>query len=250
MYIDTHCHILNSEYDNIDEIIEKLMDNYAITSGDSDKTNKEVLEVVNKYKNIYGTIGIHPNEVSDDLEDALKYIEDNLKNEKIVGIGEIGLDYHYGKENENLQKDAFIRQLDLARKYDMPVVIHSRDAALDTLEIVKNYRDLKMDFHCYGYSLEIAKELLKQNVKFGIGGVLTFKNSRVLKEVVEYLPLDNILLETDSPYLAPEPYRGKKNVPSNVQLVAKKIAEIKGIPYETVLKKTFENAVFEFDLHI
>ena len=248
MYIDTHCHILDSEYDNIDEVVSLLEGNLAITSGDSHKTNKEVIKVINNYSNIYGTIGIHPNEVNDFKEEYLTFIEENLKNKKIVGIGEIGLDYHYGKEDMNLQKEVFVKQLDLARKYKKPVVIHSRDAAQDTLEIVKNYPDLQMDFHCYGYSLEIAKELVKQNVKFGIGGVITFKNNRILKEVVEFLPLDNILLETDSPYLSPEPYRGKKNYPSNVLLVAKKIAEIKDIPYENVINKTFLNATTLFDL--
>ena len=250
MYIDTHCHISKDEYDDINEVINKLDKNYAITSGDSHKSNIEVLEIVNRYSNIYGTIGIHPNEIADFKEEYLKFIEKNLSNQKIVGIGEIGLDYHYGKEDNEKQKEIFVKQLDLARKYKKTVVIHSRDAAQDTLEIIKNYPDLKIDFHCYGYSLDIAKELLKQNVKFGIGGVITFKNSRVLKEVVEFLPYENILLETDSPYLSPEPFRGKKNIPNNVELVAKKIAEIKEIPYEKVLEITTINAKSLFDLKI
>lgn len=250
MYIDTHCHIIKSEYDNIDEVISKLEGNIAIISGDSESTNKEVMEVIEKYPNIYGMIGIHPNEVKDMSSDALKYIEDNLSNSKIVGIGEIGLDYHYGKEDKELQKEIFIKQLDLARKYNVPVTIHSRDAAKDTFDIVKDYNDLKITYHCYQYSLEMAKELLKQNILFGIGGVLTFKNSKEIKEVVKYLPLSNILLETDSPYLAPEPLRGTKNIPSNVIYVAKYIAELKGIPLDTVLKSTSENAISQFDLPI
>lgn len=250
MYIDTHCHIIPSEYDNLNEVINALEDNVAIVSGDNVNSNKEVVDVILHYPNLYGTIGLHPNELDCDLDDALIYIESNLSNPKIVGIGEIGLDYHYGKDDANLQKEVFIRQLELARKYNMPVTIHSRDAAEDTLEIVKKYSDLRITYHCYSYSKEMAKILLKQNIMFGIGGVLTFNNSKTIKEVVEELPLSNILLETDSPYLAPVPYRGKKNMPSYVTLVAKKIAEIKNIPYSEVLKTTTDNAKKQFDLSI
>lgn len=250
MYIDTHCHLLKSDFNNVDEVIIKLDNNYAIVSGAEINDNKEVINLINKYNNIYGTIGLHPSEATKYKKEDLEYIEQNLNNKKIVGIGEIGLDYHYGKEDANLQKELFIKQLDLARKYKLPVTIHSRDALLDTFEIVKMYKDLKITYHCYSYSLEHAKELLKQNIKFGINGVVTFKNSRVIKEVVEYLPLENLLLETDSPYLSPEPVRGTKNFPSNVQIVAQKIAEIKKIPYEIVLKTTFDNAKRQFDLNI
>lgn len=250
MYIDTHCHIIPSEYDNLTDIINALENNIAIVSGDSSSTNKEVIDVISKYPNLYGTIGIHPNEIDNDIDQSLKYIETNLSNPKIVGIGEIGLDYHYGKDDAKLQKDIFIKQLELARKYNMPVTIHSRDAALDTYEIVKNYKDLKITYHCYSYSVEMADLLLKLNIKFGIGGVLTFKNSKTIKDVVKKIPLGNILLETDSPYLAPVPYRGKKNMPSYVVYVAKKIAEIKNISYEEVLKVTTNNAIKQFDLNV
>lgn len=250
MYIDTHCHIIPSEYDNLTDVINALENNIAIVSGDSSSTNKEVIDVISKYPNLYGTIGIHPNEIDNDIDQSLKYIETNLSNPKIVGIGEIGLDYHYGKDDAKLQKDVFIKQLELARKYNMPVTIHSRDAALDTYEIIKNYSDLKITYHCYSYSVEMADLLLKQDVKFGVGGVLTFKNSKTIKDVVKKIPLGNILLETDSPYLAPEPYRGKKNMPSYVVYVAKKIAEIKNISYEEVLKVTTNNAIKQFDLNV
>ena len=250
MYIDTHCHIIPSEYDNLTDVINLLENNIAIVSGDSNSTNKEVIDVISKYPNLYGTIGIHPNEIDNDIDQSLKYIETNLSNPKIVGIGEIGLDYHYGKDDAKLQKDVFIKQLELARKYNMPVTIHSRDAALDTYEIIKNYRDLKITYHCYSYSVEMSEILLKLNIKFGIGGVLTFKNSKTIKDVVKKIPLGNILLETDSPYLAPVPYRGKKNMPSYVVYVAKKIAEIKNISYEEVLKVTTYNAIKQFDLNV
>jgi TatD DNase family protein len=250
MYIDTHCHLLKEDFENIDEVVNKLENNYAIVSGAEIGNNEEVLELVKKYPNIYGTIGLHPSEASKYTDKDILFIEKNLTNEKIVGIGEIGLDYHYGKEDANKQKELFIKQLDLARKYKLHVTIHSRDALLDTYQIIKEYKDLKITYHCYSYSLEHAKELLKLNVKFGIGGVLTFKNSKVLKEVVKEIPLSNLMLETDSPYLAPEPIRGTKNIPSNVKIVAEKIAEIKNVPYEMVLKTTFNNAIYQFDLKI
>lgn len=250
MYIDTHCHVIKSEYDNIEEVMDQLENNVAIVCGDSEITNKEVIEVIERYSNLYGMIGIHPNEVDDMSSNALNYIEENLKNNKIVGIGEIGLDYHYGKENSEKQKEIFIKQLELARKYNVPVTIHSRDAALDTFEIVKKYSDLKIIYHCYSYSLEMAKELLKMNVKFGIGGVVTFKNSKSIKEVVKFLPISNILLETDSPYLAPEPLRGTKNIPSNVKYIAQYISELKEIPLNIVLEETTKNAISQFDLNI
>lgn len=250
MFIDTHCHVIKSEYDNIEEVMDQLGKNVAIVCGDSGITNKEVIEVIEKYPNLYGMIGIHPNEVDDMSSNALNYIEENLKNNKIVGIGEIGLDYHYGKDNSVKQKEIFIKQLELARKYNVPVTIHSRDAALDTFEIVKKYNDLKITYHCYSYSLEMAKELLKMNVKFGIGGVVTFKNSKSIKEVVKFLPISNILLETDSPYLAPEPLRGTKNIPSNVKYIAEYISELKDIPLNIVLEETTKNAISQFDLNI
>ena len=165
-----------------------------------------------------------------------------------MAIGEIGLDYHYGIEEKELQKQYFKKQLDMARKYRKAVVIHSRDSIEDTYQIMKEYKDVKMTLHCYSGSVEMAKKFLELNVYFGIGGVVTFKNNRILKEVVKMLPLSRILLETDSPYLTPEPYRGTKNEPKNVLLVAEEIAKIKNITLEEVLKITTENAICQFDL--
>lgn len=250
MYIDTHCHISKEDFDNIEEVISKLENNCAIISGADESSNHEVIELIEKYPNLYATIGIHPSEVDDLSSDAIAFIERNLDNPKVVGIGEIGLDYHYSKDNAKLQKDIFIKQLDLARKYNVPVVIHSRDAAQDTYEIIKNYKDLKITYHCYSYSLEYARELIKDGIKLGIGGVLTFKNSKTLKEIVKELDLSNFLIETDSPYLAPEPFRGTKNIPSNVYYVALKIAEIKDMQLEEVLKITTENAIKQYNLNL
>jgi len=248
MMIDTHCHLCKEDYNNVDEIIEHMEDNYMIAAGVDDKTNKEVLELCKKYYNIYGAIGIHPNEVKDSKEEELNFIEKHINDNNIMAIGEIGLDYHYGIEEKELQKQYFKKQLDMARKYRKAVVIHSRDSIEDTYQIMKEYKDVKMTLHCYSGSVEMAKKFLELNVYFGIGGVVTFKNNRILKEVVKMLPLSRILLETDSPYLTPEPYRGTKNEPKNVLLVAEEIAKIKNITLEEVLKITTENAICQFDL--
>ena len=238
--VDTHCHITSEYYDNIDEVINKMKDNIIIVSGTNKDDIKEVINLCN-YKNVYGTIGIYPTEELD-----LKIIEDNINNKKIVGIGEIGLDYHL-EHNKEEQINKFIKQLDLARKYNKTVVIHTREAMQDTYDILKNYKDLKKVIHCYSGSLEMAKEFIKIGCRLGIGGVLTFKNSK-LKEVIKEIDLKYLLLETDSPFLTPEPYRGTKNEPYNIIYVAKKIAEIKNISLEEVLEVTTLNAKDQFDL--
>ena len=250
MFIDTHCHIFKEYYDNITEVINEMKDNIMIVSGYNSSSNKEVIELVNKYPNVYGTIGLHPEEVNNISENAFDFIIENINNPKIVGIGEIGLDYHYVSDNKELQKDIFIKQMNIARKYNKTVVIHSRDAILDTVNIIKEYQDLKIVMHCYSSSLEVARDLIKMNVKLGIGGVVTFKNGVKLKEVVQNIPIENLLLETDSPYMSPEPLRGKQNKPYNCYLIAKKIAELKGISLESVFKITTSNAISQFDLKL
>lgn len=250
MMIDTHCHLCKEDYENVEEIISHMGDNLMIASGVNLKTNKEVVELCKKYSNVYGVIGIQPSEIKDFEEEWLSYIEQHLLDPKIVGIGEIGLDYHYGKDNQEQQISIFKKQLDLARKYKKPVVIHSRDAIEDTYSMLKEYSDLKMVMHCYSSSVEMARKFLELDMHFGIGGVVTFKNSKVLKEVVQEIPLERLLLETDSPYLTPEPYRGMKNEPRNILLVASKIAEIKNISLEEVLAVTTKSAVCKFDLKI
>lgn len=245
--IDTHCHVLSEYYNNIDEVIKKMEDNIIIVSGTNDQDNQEVIDLCNKYKNVYGTIGIHPTEIDNITENSYQIIIDNINNKKIVGIGEIGLDYYWNKEDKEKQKAVFIKQLDIARKYNKAVVIHSREAIGDVYEIIKNYSDLKKDIHCFTGSIEMANNFIKIGCKLGIGGVLTFKNSK-LKEVIKEIPIQAILLETDSPFLTPEPLRGKKNEPYNVIYVANKIAEIKGISQAEVLKQTTLNAINQFDL--
>jgi len=250
MMIDTHCHLFKEDYDNLEEVIERMQDNIMIVSGTNDETNLEVIELINKYPNIYGVIGIHPEEVDNVTEKSFKIIEDNINNPKIVGIGEIGLDYYWTKDTKEKQIDLFIKQIELANKYNKTVVIHSREAINDTYNILKQHLKTKAVMHCYGSSLDMAKKFISLGIKFGIGGVVTFKNSKALKEVVENISINDILLETDSPYLTPEPYRGKKNEPYNVIYIAEKIAELKNITVEEVLEVTSKNACKQFNLLI
>lgn len=251
MIIDTHCHLDIKDYDNLEEVIKNMEGNYMIASGYNLESNKHVIELINKYDNIFGTIGLHPSDVTEDYESDLLFIESNINNPKIVGVGEIGLDYYWEKNNKELQKEVFIKQIELARKYNKTIVIHSREAILDTYNILDEYLgNNKAVLHCYSSNIEMAKRFKKFNIKFGIGGVLTFKNSSKLKEVVKELDLSDLLLETDSPYLTPEPYRGKKNEPSYTKYVAEAISKIKEVEYEKVLEITTKNAISQFDLNI
>ena len=239
MMIDTHCHLDQEDYLDVELVINNMEKNIMIASGCNAKTNRRVIELINKY------------ELDDMTEENLNYIEENINNCKMVGIGEIGLDYHWDKDNKEKQKEYFIKQIELAKKYNKPIVIHSRDAGNDTLAILKdNLGKSKAVMHCYSYSLELANEFKKMGIKFGIGGVLTLKNSIKLKEVVKELEMTDLLLETDSPYLSPEPFRGKKNEPKNIYYVAEEIGKLKDISTEEVLKITTQNAVELFDLDI
>lgn len=251
MLIDTHCHIFREYYEDINRIIETMKDGIIIVSGDNPKSNVEVIELCKQYPNVYGTIGYHPEFVDSITGEDLNVLEEQLSYEKIVGIGEIGLDYHYGKENRDKQIVLFKSQILLAHKYHKPIVVHSRDAASDTYNVLKdNLCGNPAIMHCYSYGLDMAKQFLALGIKFGVGGTLTFKNNKKTVEVVKELDLSHFVLETDSPYLAPEPYRGEKNQPFYVDLVARKIALIKQIPYETVIKTTSKTAILEFDLPI
>lgn len=250
MYIDTHCHLDSSSYDSIEDIIKRIGNNIIIVSGFDNQSNHEVLNLCNQYSNIYGTIGIHPTEITDHIDTDLQFIKDSLNHPKIVGIGEIGLDYHWDGIDKEKQQKYFKQQIEIAIQNRKTIVIHSRDAAQDTYDILNQYdlSNIKVVMHCYSYSLEMAKKFLPMNVKLGIGGVLTFKNSHKLKEIVEKLDICHFVLETDSPYLAPEPYRGKKNEPSYIIYVAEKIAQIKGLSLDEVLRETTLNALSQFDL--
>ena len=241
MLIDTHCHLTKSDYGSIDEIVEN-MDGLMITSGCNDETNIEVLDNISRYNNVFGTLGIHPSEIDKLTEISFKIIEENINNKKIVALGEIGLDYYWRKDNKEYQKEILKRQLDLAQKYGKPIVIHSREAIQDTYDILKQY-NLKGSIHCFSSSLDMAKKFINLGYKIGVGGTLTFKNSKKIQEVVKNLSLEDIVLETDSPYLSPEPLRGKKNIPSNVKFVAEKISQLKNINVDEVISVTNKTAM-------
>ena len=249
MYIDTHCHVFSEYYDNIDEIVNKCKNNGVskiIINGCDIETNKEVLELVNKYDIIYGTIGFHPTELNDFKEEYFVFLEKNIMNKKIVGIGEIGLDYHYEDTDKNKQINVFTRQLEIAEKYSKPIVVHSRDSIQDTYNILSNYK-LKGSIHCFSGSVEMAKLFTKLGYKLGVGGIITYKNAKNIKEVVKSIDLSYILLETDSPYLSPEPHRGTKNDPSNIPFIVEAIADIKSVSKIDVARITTDNAIAEFD---
>mgnify|MGYP000799382287 CR=1 len=250
MFIDTHCHLSSEFYSDIPEVIledEKAGMSQIIASFCEIDTVNDVCTFVDNYNIVYATIGFHPDQASKYTDtDLLKLRELCLKYKKIVGIGEIGLDYHYGKENRDEQIILFKKQLDLASELNLPVVIHSRDATKDTVDILKNY-SLNGVIHCFSGSLEIAKEYIKMGFLLGIGGVVTFKNSK-LPLVVKEIPLESIVLETDSPYLTPTPYRGSVNSSKYIPIIAEKIAEIKEISTSEVASVTTNNALKLFDL--
>ena len=249
MYIDTHCHISKNYYDDINEVITDSKNNgleKIIISCCAVEDIEESLNIINNYDNVYATFGYHPDQIDKVCDEDLKRLETLIKtNQKIVGIGEIGLDYHYGTDKEK-QKKLFKEQLKIAQRLNLPVVIHSRDATKDTIDILKMY-NVSGVIHCFSGSLETANIYISMGYKLGIGGVLTFKNSKLYK-VIENINLENIVLETDSPYLTPEPYRGKTNSSKYIPIIAKKLAEVKKVSIEEVAKITTSNAYLIFDL--
>ena len=247
MIFDTHAHYDDKQFDeDREQILESMQEQGVGTIVDASATVESwdrVLELTGQYSFLYGMIGVHPDEVGDLNEDNFVRMEQLLQEEKIVAVGEIGLDYYWDKESHEIQKEWFIRQLQLARKLNMPVNIHSRESAADTMQIMKEYAsDMKAIIHCYSYSKEMAEEYVKMGYLLGIGGVVTFKNAKKLKEVVKAVPLSNLVLETDCPYLAPEPNRGKRNSSANLIYVAQTIAQLKGTTTEEVIRVTEENA--------
>lgn len=249
MFIDTHCHISADDYDDIDLLIdniEKSGISYILVNGVDMASNLEVLRLVKKYDIVYGALGFHPTELDGVTEDDFLWLEEHLNDQKIVAVGEIGLDYHYDNTDKDKQLWAFKRQLDIARKFSKPVIIHSRDAIGDLYDIVKEY-NLTGSIHCFSGSLEMANNFIKLGYLIGVGGVVTYKNARKLIDVIKNIDLKYILLETDSPYLSPEPLRGNKNSSCNIPIIAKKIADLKGVELEIVKKVTGENACSLFD---
>lgn len=251
MYIDTHCHLSKEDYEDIDLIIKENRESgieKIIVSGCTKDSILESLEYAKNYDDVYVTIGYHPSEVNDITEEDLLLLESQItSSSKVVGIGEIGLDYHYGKKNKELQKEIFRKQLALAEKLSLPVVIHTRDATEDTISVLKEFPNVKGDIHCFSGSVETARIYIQMGYVLGIGGVVTFQNSNLYK-VIEEIGLSSIVLETDAPYLTPVPYRGKQNSSKYIPYIAKKLSEILNISLEEVEKTTTLNAKELFDL--
>ena len=241
MFVDTHAHLFSEYFDDIDEVVNNAVKNkveYIINNGSNGKTNKEVLEYLAN-PHIYGALGIHPESADNYTQEDLDFIENNLDNPKVVAIGEIGLDYHYTKDNKDKQIELFERQLEMAQKYNMPVIIHSRDATQDTIDILKKYH-VTGTIHSFSGALEVANIYIKMGFMLGVNGVITFKNAN-LKDVIAQVDLSNILLETDCPFLAPHPHRGEKNESKYVYEIAKFISDLKNISINELAKITGEN---------
>lgn len=248
MFVDTHCHLYRSYYEDLDDVIDQIKESEiyrVINNGCDKKSNIEVLELVGKYDLMYGALGIHPESANEYTHEDLDYIEEHIKDNKIIAIGEIGLDYYWVKDNKDKQKELFEYQLKLAEKYNVPVIIHSREATQDTIDILKKY-NIKGIIHSFSGSYEVAQIYIKMGFLLGINGVITFKNCN-LKDVIEKIDVSNIVLETDSPYLTPVPNRGKRNDPTKVMDIAKFISDIKGITLEELSKEINGNLSKVFD---
>lgn len=248
MIFETHAHYDDEAFDeDRDILLTSMHENgigYIVNVGASLKSTQESVKLAQRYPFIYAAAGVHPSETGELDEAGFAWLKEQCLLEKVVAVGEIGLDYYWDEPAHEIQKIWFERQLDLAREIKKPVIIHSRDAAKDTFDIMaaKNAAEIGGVVHCYSYSAEMALDYVKMGFYIGIGGVVTFKNGKKMKEVVEAVPIEHILLETDSPYLSPEPNRGKRNSSLNLLYVAQKIAEIKGISYDEVVDITLQNA--------
>ena len=247
MIFETHAHYDDEKFkEDREQLVSSLPEQNirrVINVGADFAGCVDSVALAEKYDYIYAAIGIHPSNIEDATEENLAWIKGKASWEKTVAIGEIGLDYYWDKDNKEQQKEFFERQLVLAKELKKPVIVHSREAALDTYEVIKASadRDNSGVIHCFSYSKEEAKKYLDMGFYIGIGGVLTFKKAAKIREVAEYVPIDRILLETDCPYLAPEPFRGKRNSSLYIPEVVKKIAEIKQLDYDEVIDITFKN---------
>lgn len=248
MIIDTHAHYDDKAFDeDRDALLSSLPENgigLVVNIGSSMETSRTTLALTEKYRHVYGALGVHPSDTAPLTEADMQWLKENLQKEKIVAVGEIGLDYYWDTPERDIQKKWFVRQIALAKEVKKPLVIHSRDAAADTLDIMKSEqaRDAGGIIHCFSYGVELAREYLNMGFYIGVGGVVTFKNAKKLKEVAAFTPLERIVLETDCPYLSPVPNRGKRNSSLNLPYVVAQIAEIKQISEEEVIRVTSSNA--------
>ena len=244
--VDVHAHLTDQKFDDVEQVVLNAEENGVgkiICSAYNLLSSQQAVDLSKRFNQVYANVGIHPENVEEWSEETIKNLENLSKNSKIVAIGEIGLDYYWRQDTKEKQKQIFVDQINLANKLNLPIVVHSREAMGDTIEILKNNRPNKESLlHCYSGSVESAKILMDLGFSFSFGGVVTFSNAKTAVEVVKSLPIEKILLETDCPYLTPVPFRGKRNEPKNVVYVADMIARIKNITIEEVAEKTTENA--------
>ena len=250
---DSHAHYNDEKFQEDREKVLSQIYKSGVTkivnAGYNLESSKQAIEIANKHEFIYATVGISPNDIEDYKDEHLKEIAKLAQNKKVVAIGEIGLDYYWNKENKDLQKEIFISQIEIANKLNLPIVIHTREAIYDTLEILKNNScNKKGVFHCCPFNVDLVREGLKLGFYISFAGPTTFKNSKNASEIINMVPLDKMLIETDSPYLSPEPLRGKRNDSRNVIYIAQKIAETRQISIEEVAKETYKNAKKIFGL--
>lgn len=251
LIFDTHAHYDDKSFDeDRAEVLKMLPQNnvFAVVNAGADiESSVKSIEISKEYDYVYASVGIHPENIPDNKSDYMKILEDLLKNEKVVAIGEIGLDYHYTKDNKADQIELFENQINLAVNHDLPIMVHDREAHGDTMDLLKKHNP-KGIVHCFSGSVEMAKEVIKLGMYIGIGGLITFKNAKTAVNVVENIPLSSIVLETDAPYMTPVPFRGTRCNSSHIKYTAEKIAEIKKIDVNEVLKITKENALKLFNL--
>lgn len=245
---ETHAHYDDDAFDKDRDFLLQQMNkegiDYIVNIGCSMQNSRDIVNMIKQYDFLYGTVGVHPSDIDELTEADMEELDQLSQQDKILAIGEMGLDYHYDNVVKERQMHWFIRQLEIAKKRNLPVVIHSRDAAKDTLDIMKEHHNGVTPgiIHCFSYGVEMAREYLDMGYYIGVGGVVTFKNAKKLKEVVEYTPLDRIVLETDAPYLAPTPYRGKRNCSLYLTYVAEEIAALKNVSVDEVCTMTYKNA--------
>ncbi|MEH7222911.1 TatD family hydrolase [Bacillus sp. JJ1566] len=248
MLIDTHAHLNAIQYqDDLDEVIERALSEGVeriVVVGFDRETITRAIELADQYEFIYATVGWHPVDAIDMTDEDLAWIEELSAHPKVVALGEMGLDYYWDKSPKDIQKEVFRKQIALAKKVKLPIIIHNREATADIIDILQeeNASEVGGIMHCFTGSIEVAKQCMDMNFYISFGGPVTFKNAKKPKEVAAEIPLDRLLIETDCPYLTPHPFRGKRNEPSYVKYVAEQIAELKGVSFEEIAEKTSDNA--------
>jgi TatD DNase family protein len=256
MYIDTHVHLNADQYDeDLQQVIDRALEakvNYMVVIGFDRKTIERAITLAEQYDFIYAVVGWHPVDAIDCTEEDLLWIEELAAHPKVVAIGETGLDYHWDKSPHDIQQEVFRKQIRLAQKVNLPIVIHNRDATEDVIRILKEEQAELTGgvMHCFGGSVETARICINMNFMISLGGPVTFKNAKTPKEVATEIPLDYLMIETDAPYLAPHPHRGKRNEPGLVPLVAEEIARLKNISIEEVANATTINAIKFYNLNV